>query len=129
MDVPAPRILIIDDDDDCRSLLRDLLKKEQYDVQEAENGRKGLSCFKDRPADLVITDIFMPDCDGLEVIREIKMVSPQSKIIAISSGAGLIADMLPVAKAFGADCTLARSTEFSRLITAVKAVLAEEKQG
>jgi PleD family two-component response regulator len=123
-----PRILIIDDDRDSRSLLRDILEKENYEVEEAGNGRIGLRSFRERPADLVITDIFMPECDGLEVIRELKTLSPQSDVIAVSSGAKNILDMLPVAKALGATHTLERSLVSSRLLELVKGILSNQEK-
>ncbi len=90
------RILIIDDDDNIIRLLNRILKNAGYDVIEAVNGREGLKVFKKDQIDLVITDIFMPEKEGMETVVELQMINPEIKIIAISGG--------------GTDCRCARGT-------------------
>lgn len=80
------RILVIDDDESIRSLLRTVLELQGYDVVEAENGSEGLLCYQAEPADLVITDILMPVMDGVEMITELRRDFPCIKVIAISGG-------------------------------------------
>jgi DNA-binding NtrC family response regulator len=80
------RILVIDDDESIRFLLRTVLEFQGYDVIEAENGYEGLLCYQAEPADLVITDMQMPVMDGLELITELRRTFPRAKVIAISGG-------------------------------------------
>jgi YesN/AraC family two-component response regulator len=77
------RILIIDDEEQIRSLLRATLEHEDYEIDEARNGREGLQRYRAAPADLVITDILMPEQNGLEMIKDLRRDFPQVKIIAI----------------------------------------------
>ncbi len=90
------RILVVDDDESIRFLLRAVLEFQGYDVIEAENGYEGLLCYQAEPADLVITDMQMPVMDGLELLMELQRTFPRVKVIAISGGRRT----LEVAKAF-----------------------------
>jgi CheY-like chemotaxis protein len=78
------RILVVDDDEIVRLLLRTVLERRGHSVIEAENGDEGLRCYRSAPADLVITDIQMPGMDGLQMIKELRSAFPTVKIIAIS---------------------------------------------
>ena len=80
------RILVIDDDESIRFLLRAVLEFQGYDVIEAENGYEGLLRYQVEPADLVITDMQMPVMDGLELLMELQRTFPRVKVIAISGG-------------------------------------------
>src|SRR5437763_15450494 len=80
------RVLVIDDHTEIRELLRLTLQAAGYDVVVAPNGREGLEIHRERPAELVITDIFMPEQEGLETIQELRRQSPRPKIIAMSGG-------------------------------------------
>lgn len=80
------RILVIDDDESMRSLLRAILEPQGYDVIEAENGYEALLCYQAEPADLVITDMLMPVMDGVELITKLQHDFPWVKVIAISGG-------------------------------------------
>ena len=82
-------ILVIEDDEDFSESLCKMLARRGYGVARAATGRDGLDQFKERPADLVITDILLPDCDGLHVILDLKKILPGVKIIAISGGGQL----------------------------------------
>jgi YesN/AraC family two-component response regulator len=77
------RILLIDDDDSVRRVLRLMLGQFGHFVIEARNGTEGVELFMEANADLVITDIVMPEKEGLEVLKEIRKLSPAVKIIAI----------------------------------------------
>ncbi len=78
------RILVIDDDEASRAILRDMLEEAHHEVVEATNGEDGLRLYHQDPSDLLIVDLFMPPEGGLEVIRQLKAASPDIKIIAIS---------------------------------------------
>lgn len=80
------KILIIDDDISIRQAIRRFLEKEGHEVDEASNGAEGIKIFERAPAELVITDIFMPGKEGLETIMEIQGRYPNVKVIAISGG-------------------------------------------
>lgn len=118
------RILVIEDDDQIRLLLRKILEKAGYQVTEAQDGYVGLRLFRSQPADLVITDIFMPEKEGLGTIRELKRDFPGVKIIAISGG-GLTGNLsfLQVAGAMGAQRTIVKPFDYMEILTAVKEVL------
>jgi DNA-binding response OmpR family regulator len=79
-------ILVIEDDRDFNEALCNMLIKQGYGVFKAMNGRDGINLFKAHPADLVITDILLPDREGLNVILDLKRFLPNVKIIAISGG-------------------------------------------
>jgi len=80
------RILVVDDDDSIRFLLRAVLELRGYDVIEAENGYEGFLRYQAEPTDLVITDMQMPVMDGLELIMELQRAFPWVKVVAISGG-------------------------------------------
>ncbi|MEO5340405.1 MAG: response regulator [Magnetococcus sp. MYC-9] len=80
------RILVVDDDEIMRTFLVAILRYVGYTVTESDNGLSGLKRLQTDPADLVITDIFMPEMDGLDLLTEILRNHPDSKIIAISGG-------------------------------------------
>lgn len=80
------QILIIEDDIDFNQVLCRALAKKGYGVLSATNGKQGIDLYKSHPADLVITDILMPERDGIEVITYLRRIAPGVKIIAISGG-------------------------------------------
>src|SRR5438045_9784306 len=80
------RILVIDDDAQVRGAVRRILERAGHTVEDVGDGNAGLRAHRERPADLIITDIFMPERDGIETIRQLRRESPQVKIIAISAG-------------------------------------------
>ena len=94
-------ILIIENEEAVRHLLRCCLEEAGYTVNEAPNGRKGVQAFRKAPTDLVITDIYMPECDGLEVIERLRRSQPTVKILVISGASGTM-DYLKLARAAGA---------------------------
>ena len=118
------RILLVEDNDDLRAVLRTGLERAGYVVHAAVDGRAALRVLGQEPVDLVITDILMPDMDGLELIRSLRLSHPALPVIAISGGARLaMGDFLPVAKAFGAVQTLTKPFAISQLIEAVRALI------
>ncbi|OGW50128.1 MAG: hypothetical protein A2V62_05165 [Nitrospirae bacterium RBG_19FT_COMBO_58_9] len=94
-------ILIIDDDEPIRVLLCRILEEDGHEVREAANGQMGLILYRQEPADLVITDILMPERDGMEVTLALTREFLDAKVIAMS-GATEAWSLLNVAKLFGA---------------------------
>jgi DNA-binding response OmpR family regulator len=117
-------MLIIDDDDQLRTLLRQTLEREGYTVGEAQNGWAGMARYRATPADLVITNILMPEQEGLETIRVLRQESPEVKIIAIAGGGQMGAlDFLDVAAKLGTRRTLRKPFALQELRAAVREVL------
>ncbi|MDH5328219.1 MAG: response regulator [Gammaproteobacteria bacterium] len=79
-------ILVIDDNVDFRESLADLLRLDGYDVLEAPDGDEGINIYKQNPIDLVITDIVMPNKEGISTIIELKKIQPDVKIFSVSGG-------------------------------------------
>jgi DNA-binding response OmpR family regulator len=122
--------LVIEDNDAVRRMVRRVLVDEGYEVQEAADGRAGLNVYREEPSDLVITDIVMPDTEGLETIRELCRHDPSVKIIAMSSaGGGGPAGYLDLALKFGARRILTKPFTHDELRTAVAEVLASDAGG
>jgi DNA-binding response OmpR family regulator len=108
------KILVIEDDEQIRSLIKQILEKEGHYIFIAPEGEKGLALYKDKLPDLVITDIVMPGKEGLETIMELKSINPDTKIIAISGGGKVSPETyLDLAKKFGAIVALKKP--FTRL--------------
>ncbi len=121
------RILVIDDDTQIREMLREILQREGYQVEDAENGKDALAIQRDRPCDLIITDLIMPEQDGVETIMEFIQRDPAAKIIAISGG-GRIGprDYLEMAEALGAKKTFYKPFKRQEIVAAVKELLGDE---
>lgn len=118
------KILIIDDEDLIRKMLRKVLEKNGYEVMDAFNGSQGIELFKELGPDIVITDLIMPEKEGLESIRELKKIQPDVKIIAISGGG--IADpkiYLDLASKFGAVRTFPKPVDNEILLSTIKEIL------
>ena len=112
-------ILIIDDEEGIRALLRFTLEAAGHEVVEAANGREGLALYRYRPADLVITDIAMPEMNGLDMILELTRYFLDAKVIAIS-GVGGKKNGLGVAKLLGARRTIQKPFSMVQLLDAVR---------
>lgn len=105
----SARILIIDDDPHVRVTLQTILSRSGFDIKAARDGAEGLREFRGWQPELIITDIIMPDQEGVAMIGCIKQESPRTRIIAISGGGRIgNADMLKQAKDAGADHVLAK---------------------
>ena len=123
-----PRILVIDDHDDICAFMKEALQLSGHVVDVASDGNSGLAQQRRQPADVVITDIFMPDADGMETIQRLKSEFPKAKIIAMSGG-GMMSknvDYLSMAREFGADRVLPKPFDHKALLVAVEAVLPEK---
>jgi DNA-binding response OmpR family regulator len=123
-----PGILIVEDENDLREMLKVSLIRRKFTVLEAENGKDAIIHFKPAVTDLVITDLIMPEEDGLKVIMRLREVKPSLKIIAISGGgkAGP-ASYLNLAKALGADAVYSKPFSVNEMIRKIEELLAVEQ--
>jgi len=118
------KILVIDDDSLVRDTLVRILERKGYQVLVASDGLRGLRMFRSEQPDLVITDIIMPEKEGLETIREIRCECPDAKIIAISGGARIgNMDFLDVAGKLGASEIIPKPFDPADLVTVVSRCL------
>ena len=119
-----PLILIIDDEPQIRSMLKLMLERDGYEVAEAPDGIEGIRVYRQKPADLVITDLIMPNKDGIGMIIDLKKEFPNVKIIAMSGG-GLNKPegYLKGAKKLGAACTLTKPIDRDEMLRTIKDVL------
>ncbi len=121
------RILIVDDDQQIRNMLRITLEREGHDVVEAADGLQAVKVYKTDVVDLVITDIVMPEKEGIELIMELKGMDPAVKIIAISGGGRINPeDYLKWARRFGVENTFSKPVDRQKLLAAVAHLLAPQ---
>jgi CheY-like chemotaxis protein len=125
-DLIVTKILIIDDNPDILQLYSRVLKQAGYEVVEASNGKVGTMLYRENPTDLVITDIVMPEKEGIETIRELRRDYPDAKIIAISGGGNAMASStcLLLAERLGAQRTLMKPIKIAELLQIVAEVIA-----
>jgi DNA-binding NtrC family response regulator len=117
-------ILIIDDDAAVSRTLSLILARAGHQVPTASRGRKGLALLTDSDFDLVLTDIIMPELDGIEAIRKIRADHPGLRVIAMSGGGQIDkADFLHMAEALGADGVLEKPVRSERLLELVTSVM------
>ena len=115
-------ILIIDDNAALREVLRVGLETAGHRVREMRNGRDGILAFRKEPYDLVITDIYMPERDGLELIEALRRTHPQVKILAMSGASGTM-DYLNKARSLGAAMVIRKPFVMPMLLKAVAELL------
>ncbi|MCI5208098.1 MAG: response regulator [Candidatus Electrothrix sp. ATG2] len=118
------KILIIDDDEQMRNLLCRAMEYAGFEVEAASDGRKGLRLFEKNSYALVITDLIMPEQEGMETITFLRKHYPDVKIIAISGGGRIGPETyLPAALELGADDAFAKPFPIDEIINAVKGLL------
>ncbi len=119
------RILVIDDNEDVRAVVLGILESAGHEVVLAPDGARGIELQCKSPAVLVITDILMPEKEGIETIRELKRDFPGLKIIAMSGGGRLVgaSNHLYTAKEMGADVVLRKPFGPDALLESVQQVL------
>ena len=124
------RVLVVDDDLHARTVARAILEYAGIEVVEAVDGAAGLRAYRELGADLVLCDLFMPDVDGLELLRELRRESPDVKVIAMSAGGfhGKV-DLLAVARQLGAAEILPKPFPAGGLVAAVERVLGRPVDG
>ena len=125
--VDAPghaRLLVVDDHPDTRDMLLVILKTEGYDVVLATDGDEALAAYRERPADVVLLDMFMPRKDGVSTIRDLREEFPAVTIVAMSGDANRWHDALIEARSAGAQLTLRKPIEPWVLLRALEGLLA-----
>lgn len=112
------KILVIDDDPQVRNVLRVMLSKQGFHVIQSGDGKTAIKLLKTAPVDLVITDILMPDQDGLDTILELRALWPGLKIMAMSGGGHYLDPTLYLdsAKMMGADAVVNKPVAMQRLL-------------
>ena len=119
-----PRILVIDDEQLLRSTVVTILTRAGFSVEDASDGEAGIAMFHKNPPDIVLTDIFMPNRDGIEIIKELKRSSPRTKIIAMTGGGHLrMMEIAAAAQVLGAGHVLDKPFDSESLLAAINAVL------
>lgn len=119
----AKQILVVDDRPDVTGFMRAALERAGYRVAVAENGSRALALQRAHPADVLITDIFMPEGDGIETIDRVRAEFPGTRIIAMSGAVRGRQDYLSVAAQIGVDATLHKPFTVDELIRTLKTVL------
>jgi len=112
------RVLVIEDNEDLREYLRLALESQGYDVLTAAHGQEAISYLAGHPVDAVVTDLFMPEMDGIELIAAVRKKLPDVRVIAISGKPGV--DYLSVARELGVAATLRKPFEVEQLLVALK---------
>lgn len=115
-------VLLIEDTVAVRVIFRAILESDGHCVREAADGMEGIHEFRRRPAELVVTDLYMPDGDGIELIRCVRRDCPTVKILAVSGGLGMDG-LLHAARLLGADGALAKPVGMEAFLQAVRTLL------
>ncbi len=133
------RVIIIDDEEDIRIVLKEIFIRAGFDVGVASDGAEGLTLIRETGADLVITDIIMPGSDGVETAYDIRMEFPNTKIIVMSGGGNTgpleyepsaisTTAYLASAEAVGADMTITKPFDRAELIKAAKDLTGHQEE-
>lgn len=116
-------ILLIEIETSLRRSIAHLLAGDGHDVNEARDGREGLRFLRAQRPDIILTDIIMPNADGIEIIAANRQLRQPAKLIAMSGGSGSGPDYLKAAVALGADCGLKKPFHHAELKAAIAACL------
>src|SRR5258706_5328175 len=114
------RILLIDDDDGVRSAFQNILRAAGHEVAAHGCGRAALAAAEAAAFDLVLTDVLMPDMDGVEILRAFSKRAPRPRLVVMTGGSAMLGmDLLSIAPALGADGTIAKPFPAKDLVAAV----------
>lgn len=120
------KVLVIDDQDSLRNMLVRMLKSNDFEARSAENGSEGMAICRDWAPDVILTDVFMPEQDGLETIRAVRKLRKDIGIIAMSGGGEMGEfEMLRTARMMGATRILTKPFTMAELMNALDEVLTE----
>ena len=118
------KILVVDDDDLIRDLIYEILEPQGFNIILAENGNRAIEILSKESVDLIITDIIMPDKEGIETIIDIKKKLPNAKIIAMSGGGQLNANSyLSIAQKLGVSATISKPFDPVKFLNTVQNIL------
>lgn len=122
------RIFVFDDEESILMMLKKMLEREGHEIETATNGKEGMDLFEKGKPDLLITDIIMPEKEGLETILQLRKRFPDLKIIAISGGGRIGPDeYLPVAKLLGASAVFQKPLIPKEFLQTVASLLNKDK--
>lgn len=114
-------VLLVDDDPDIRTIIRRGLESSGHSVCEANGARTALQSLQSTAADLIVSDLFMPEGDGLELLRDVQRQFPGLRVIIVSSGGTRgVCDMLPAARHLGAHAVLRKPVKLPELLDIVE---------
>ena len=120
------KVLLVDDEESIRTMLRAVLSDPEYTFAEATNGTEALDVLEKGEFDLIITDVIMPDCDGIELVMSVRKKLPDIKVIVMSGGGRVRADhYLNLAEKLGAARVFEKPFKTAELRETVKELLAE----
>jgi len=127
----STRVLVVDDNADLRLGVQLMLERAGYEVATAANGVQALELLRGAPAEVLLTDIFMPEADGLETIERCRKEFPRMKIVAMSGGGDTIrsARYLSTAEVAGADAMLPKPFGAAVLLETLRSLAAARQQG
>jgi CheY-like chemotaxis protein len=118
------KVMVVDDDVAIRHALNRVLAAEGHEVLEESDGKSALRHFTGDPVDLVVSDVYMPDMDGIQFLMRVREAFPEAKIIMMSGGGNLPAtSVLEAAKALGADRVVPKPFSSSEIREAIRDVL------
>jgi DNA-binding NtrC family response regulator len=119
------RILIVDDEENIRNLIRESIESDQYEIHESANGDQASILIEKHAFNLVVTDIVMPEMNGINLIMAINKRNPGIPVIAISGGGGITGrfDYLPIAKLIGALFILEKPFDITTLRNTIEKAL------
>ena len=124
------RILVIDDEPAIRKTIGNMLRVMKHEVLEAENGQIGVETARLKAPDMVITDMIMPQKEGIETIIEIKRNHPDMKVIAVSGGGRIKkVDILEIARRAGADAAIVKPFSLADLQKTIETLLGDSQKG
>jgi CheY-like chemotaxis protein len=121
-------VLIVEDDGETRAVMESVLRRSGYEVRSACEGGEALQKLSQQPADVVVTDMYMPGMDGFETIRNVRKDHPGTKVVAMTAWMTR-GDSHPLVHAFGADRVLTKPFQFMALLTAIREVTAPAESG
>jgi CheY-like chemotaxis protein len=122
-------ILVVDDDREIRELLEHALTLAGYEVRTATNGAEALASLTEKPVEVLITDLIMPEKDGVQLISELRKSQPQVRVVAMTGGGHISSDQyLKLARAFGAQAVLTKPFSHAELLATMAKLLPSERR-
>lgn len=124
MAAETKHILVVDDDEMMREFVKELLKINDFKITEASNGKAGLKEFRENTPDLVITDIIMPEMEGISFIRELRSYNKDVPIIAMTGNVhGRMEEFLDISSKLGADEILRKPIKSQQFLDAINKLI------